>query len=184
MSTVRVEVGDGPREVTVTAMTRAQWSAWGDIPDEVARERALIRWCTDLDPDEVLDDWPAAAAARVVEECERVSAPSWEWAIDRVKRDPYLSLTLALCQEIGVPLSTFTAWPTRDQDLALARYVISNDRCPGCNAPTDAQRKPAGFDVDVVECLMCAQMDDVRSRIPDGKSSRTHLSVVPSKEVP
>lgn len=184
MSTVRVEVGDGPREVTVTAMSRAQWSAWGDITDEVARERALIRWCTDLDPDEVLDDWPADAAGAVVAECERVSRPSWEWALERVKGDSYLSLTLALCQEMGVPHSTFTAWPVRDQDLALARFVISNDRCPGCNAPTSAQRNPAGFEIDAVECLVCWQLDDVRSQIPDGQASRTHLSVVPSKEAP
>ena len=184
MSTIRVEVGDGPREVDVTAMSRAQWSAWGDITDEVARERALIRWCTDLDADEVLDRWPGNSAEAVLAECERASKPSWEWALERVKGDPYLSLTLALCQEIGVPHSAFTAWPARDQDLALARYVISNDRCPGCNAPTSAQRKPAGFEVDVVECLMCVQLDDVRSRIPEGKSSRTHLSVVPAKEAP
>ena len=184
MSTVRVEVGDGPREVTVTAMTRAQWSVWGDITDEVARERALIRWCTDLDADEVLDDWPADAAGAVVEECERVSRPSWEWALERVKGDSYLSLTLALCQEMGVPHSTFTAWPVRDQDLALAHFMISNDRCPGCNAPTSAQRNPEGFEIDAVECLICWQLDDVRSQIPDGQASRTHLSVVPSKEAP
>lgn len=184
MTTVRVEVGDGPREVTVTPMSRAQWSAWGDVTDEEERARALIRWCTDLDPDEVVNEWHLDASDAVLAECERASKPSWEWALARVQEDPYLSLTLALCQEIGVPHSVFTAWPTRDQDLALARYVISNDRCPGCNAPTSAQRKPSGFEVDVVECLMCAQMDDVRSRIPDGKASRTHLSVVPSKEVP
>lgn len=189
MNTVRVELGDGPREVTVTAVSRAQWSAWGDITGEVARERALIRWCTDLDPDEVLEDWPADAAAAVVAECERLSAPSWEWALARVKADSYLSLTLALCQEMGVPHSTFTAWPVRDQDLAIARYVISNDRCPGCNAPSEAQRNPGLTRLTSVECLVCQQLDaaheDIAKHDPTGSlARRTHLSVVPSKEAP
>ena len=179
MSIVRVAVGDGPREVTVTGMSRTQWSAWGDVVGEDARERALIEACTDLDPDEVMDEWPADASDFVLAECERLSTPSWKWALPRIKGDPYLSLTLALCQELGVPHSTFTAWPDRDQDLALARYVIANDRCPGCNAPTEAQQNPAGHEIDVVECLMCWQLEDVRSRIPQGQESRTHLSVIP-----
>lgn len=184
MSIVRVEVGDGPREVAVTGMSRAHWSAWGDETDEVARERALIVACTDLDPDEVMDEWPTNASDVLLAECERLSTPAWQWATTRIKGDPYLSLTLALCQEMGVPHSTFTAWPDRDQDLALARYVIAQDRCPGCSAPTHAQRNPAGFEIEQVECLICWQLEDVRSRIPDGKASRTHLSVIPAKEAP
>ena len=88
MSIVRVEVGDGPREVTVTGMSRAQWSAWGDEVSEDARERALIAACTDLDPDEVMNDWPADAADVVLAECERLSTPSWKWALPRIKGDP------------------------------------------------------------------------------------------------
>ena len=184
MSIVRVEVGDGPREVTVTGMSRTQWSAWGDEVGEDARERALIAACTGLDPDEVMNDWPADAADVVLAECERLSTPSWKWALPRIKGDPYMSLTLALCQEMGIPHSTFTAWPARDQDLALARYVIANDRCPGCSAPTEAQRNPALAHLTSVECLVCMQIDAAHDEIakhdPTGAlSRRTHMSVIP-----
>lgn len=178
MGVCRVDLGDGPRDVSVTRMTRTAWSAWLDIADEGEAEAALIEACTDEDPDVVLDEWPPDEALRLIDACRTASLPrDRSWAIARLEKDATLDVEMRVCADYGIPHSTFTGWSERDQDLAVAAYLRQADHCPGCGAPTAAQNDPSRARVHVTSCLMCVELSEKRKAVPEDKRDSTHLSI-------
>lgn len=145
---------------------------------------ALLAACTGQ-PVEVTDrwwqTWPADTADDVFETCHRLSAPgAIDWATRRLQRDARLRLEVRYCNAHGLPHDTFLRWPDRSQDLALAGYLLEQNRCPGCGVPADAMDDPDAADVEQQECVHCDLREQVAKAVPEGDRSRIHTYVVPA----
>ena len=191
---MRVWLPDGTgADITVTGLSRADWSvllqehppregeeAW----NEATFAPALIAACTGFTIGEATVFWdesPIDAAEDLFSECLRTSNPgSYEWAVRRLRRNGRLAAEVALCVQMGLPHSVFTAWSDRDQDLALASASLERDHCPGCGAPEAAMSDPSKADVIVRTCWMCQARDAQLEAIPPEQRSHTHVMVVPA----
>lgn len=183
MREVRVDIGQEV-VVPVFSMPRREWSKFcddHDMTDEDAYVVPLIVACTgwsEEDAQEAWDEWPTDAALTLATACLEESMPSGhDWAVERLKTDAYLALELAVCREYRIPLSAFHAWSERDQDLAIAQYVVALDHCPGCGAPTDAMKNPSLVKLTSRTCLVCQHKHAVQKDMPPELSPYTHLSV-------
>lgn len=186
---MRLETPDGPVDLPVKGLDRAQYQSLLDAHppvaggpwNEVTFPPALIAECTGFPIDEATVWWnetPEPEAFAVFDECLRRSTPgSYEWATSVLLRNSRREEEVRAAMTMGIPLSVFLGWPQDDQDFALARLALDAERCPGCSTPVNSRHR-GEYAVKRRICGSCAELEDARALIPEDQRGYTHVSLI------
>lgn len=162
----------------LTPGERAAFRLTHDLSDRDGYAVDLLTLCGWQDAQQFWDEAPAGRAYEALSQCEdELARDTIAEHVNALVEDPFLTSVMRVCEHYRVSLTEFTAWPARDQNLALAYYLESRDTCPGCGLAKRLRKQFVQLSSE--SCVHCQQMSEARKSIPDTVRDFTHITILP-----